>query len=55
MNDIIHTHVNINKLNIDQQYSWINWAKANEFLWFYQEYYHPSRLIQDDFVFNSET
>ena len=54
MNEIIHTHVNINELNTDQQYSWINWAKANEFSGSIRNTTHPSRLIQDDFVFNSE-
>ena len=54
MNEIIHTHVNINELNIDHQYSWINWAKANQFTGSIRHTTHPSHLIQDDFVFNSE-
>ena len=54
MNDIIHTHVNINKLNVDQQHSWIQWAITNDFSGSIRNTIHPSQLLQDDFLYNSE-
>ena len=54
MNDIIHTHVNINELSAEDQYSWVNWAKENDFSGSIRNTIHPSHLLQNDFVLNSE-
>ena len=54
MNDIIHTHVNINKLNVDQQHSWVQWAITNNFSGSIRNTIHPSQLLQNDFLYNSE-
>lgn len=52
MNEIIYTHLNIEKLNINQQTKWVNWVKSNRFNGSIRNTIHPSYLIYDKAKFN---